>query len=835
MQQIQGVDKQHEISRSRLIRDTRPLVIRVLAGLGSPGGVAIAGMVLVLVAVIAPAMADLVLVLGLLYLLIPRKADIDMPFRMPAHSGVIDPKDIHPGTRKAQKARGIAFVGNRASDDAEFWEADGDVKRHWFILGSTGAGKTEALVSLCVNAMAWVSGFMYTDGKGDVTLFAKVWSLCRIFGREDDLLVMNFMTGNADTTRKRSDKLSNSYNPFLDGNASSKTQLLINLMDSGGDGKGADVWKGRAISFIASIMPALVDKRDFGGMLLHVGRIREYLPFLRLLELMRDPSLTPDNKTRINAFLLDVPGYKADKAEAQSNTFFEQYGYQQMQFTRILSSLADTYGHIFKTEQADIDMRDVVANRRILVNLLPALESSRPELANLGKIIVAGVKGMMGSNLGNRVEGTKREVLDARATNAPTPFPAIFDEHGYYLTEDTALMWAQGRSLGFWLVSAGQDLQAYFRTSKEETKAIIANCNTKAVGKLEDPTETFEMIEALGGEALISTVGDYDLDVDGVAGGYLEGRSVKIDRVKRITLQDLQRQIEGEVHILMSGDIVRARMFYADPPAAERYQLNHFIKVLPPSQDAAEALRVNTRALIDSLHDPESRFGDQRPADRYFAYVGDLLQRPHVLNFKAKRQGAELGVCLLMGFVESPEPAREAQGTGGGLQHRYSVVDGIEDEDRRGREDAIGDGPADHDPDDVQFDASELAASNVFQSVPVGAAAGEDALYASLARAASPVVDVALAVQMSSLFAPAPGTETGPLSAVETQANLIGLGEALGGDRVSATQCANTMIAEAAAATSYPVPPTPPDSNAELMQSAMERLESLVDQAGSDR
>ena len=819
---LQGVEKQHEISRSRLIRDTRPLIIRMLASVGSPPGVLITGISLVFLALVAPALADLALLLALIFLLVPRKAHVEMPYRVPKYSGTADPNDLDPSSGKARPGRGIAFVGNRREDRAEFWEAAGDVQRHWFILGSTGAGKTEALVSMCVNSLIWASGLLYTDGKGQVDLFAKIFSLCRIFGREDDLLALNFMTGNIDTSRKSALKLSNSYNPFVDGNASSKTQLLVNLMDSGGDGKGSDVWKGRAISFISSIMPGLVDKRDYGGMLLHVGKIREYMPFLKLLELLRDPAVKQDSKTKIQAFLLDVPGYKSDKGEAQSNTFFEQYGYQQMQFTRILSSLADTYGHIFKTEQADVDMSDVVKNRRVLVNLLPALESSRPELGNLGKIIVAGIKGMMGSNLGSRVEGTKRQVLDSRATNAPTPFLTIFDEHGYYLTEDTALLWAQARSLNFWLISAGQDIQAYFRTSKEETKAIIANCNTKIVGKLEDPTETYEMIEHLGGEALISTVGDYDMDIDGVAGGYLEGKSVKVERVKRITLQDLQRQVEGEVHIMVSGDIIRGRMFYADPPPAMEYRLNHFIKVVPPSRETAEALRINTRALIETLLDPETAFSGLRPADPYFAYVGSVLRQQSVERYQGQRQGAERGICLLMGYVEQPIVEDAAQGAGGGPRNTPGTLAPCDDGDAVAHDNGSELEPAREPDSELQeFDAANLATVNVFEAIPIAADVDAE-LHAASAAAAAAVVEMAT------------GGVAGLLGAAGPPAARGGGGVAMGAAPAEAAAAADAIVEAVTAATNYPNPPTPPaaEAAAERMQRAMDELESLLVDGG---
>jgi intracellular multiplication protein IcmO len=400
----------------------------------------------------------------------------------------------------------------------------------------------------------------------------------------------------------------------------------------------------------------------------------------------------------------------------------------------------------------------------------------------------------------------------------------IFDEHGYYLTEDTALLWAQARSLNFWLVSAGQDIQAYFRTSKEETKAIIANCNTKIVGKLEDPTETFEMVEALGGEALISTVGDYDLDIDGVAGGYLEGKSVKVERVKRITLQDLQRQVEGEVHLMVSGDIVRGRMFYADPPAAKHYRLNHFIKVIPPSRETADALRINTRALIDSLLDSETAFPRLRPADPYFAYVGELLRQPHVERYHAQRLGAERGIALLMAYVEQPVISESVQGAGGGPRNTPGEFDTGEESRgvvlpasvEPGASEPVGD-------EALEFDAANLATVNVFEGVPQAITQTEVELHAASAEAAAAVIGIAH------------GVLPGFLDAQATRVALRDMGATLGADPDVAEAAAESIIATAAAATTYPNPPTPPpaEAAADLMQTAMDELESLLTDGGA--
>ena len=103
------------------------------------------------------------------------------------------------------------------------------------------------------------------------------------------------------------------------------------------------------------------------------------------------------------------------KRQTKFVTVFEQHGFITMQLTNVFGSLADTYGHIIRINLAEVDLKDVVLNRRILVVLLPALEKSPDELANLGKVIIASLKAMMAAGLGDAVEGTYREVITRKA------------------------------------------------------------------------------------------------------------------------------------------------------------------------------------------------------------------------------------------------------------------------------------------------------------------------------------------------------------------------------------------------------------------------------------
>ena len=832
-QRVQGVTVQQEIDRNRLLRDTRPILTQTLEFLATIEATVMIGLGMCACVVVWPFTFDFMPLLALCYAPIVLRAKVAVPHRKRIGLKEKDENDLHPGTGKPQMARGIGFIGNRKEDNAEIWDSNEGMRTHYFVLGSTGAGKTEGLTSLATNALNWGSGFAYVDGKGDVNLWGKVFRMLRQYGREDDLLLINYMTGNADTTKKRRDKLSNTYNPFTVGNSASLIQLLVSLMDSG-DGKG-DMWKGRAISFISSLLPALVDLRDQGRLMLHIGAIREFLPYPKYFQLMNDPNISDKNRDVMQAFLFDVPGYKLDKGDNQSGTFNEQFGYQQMQFTRILSSLADTYGHIYYTPQGEVDFNDVVMNRRILLVLLPALETSRPELANLGKIVVAAMKRMMGSQLGSKAEGTQRELLDSRATKAPTPFMAIFDEFGYYMPEDAALMWAQARSLGFCLIAAGQDLQAFFRTSKEETMAIVANSNMKFFGKIEDPNETYDLILKRAGEAFVTEMGGYELNTESLAGGYRAGRDAKHTRVSRVEMQDLVNQVEGEVHILVQSKIIRARMFYAVPDEHKgyEYRVNRFVKVLPPSLNAIEAIKVDVTAILDGLRG--SPLAAQVPErwDGAIAEAAAAAAGPTAAHYRQHRQGAELGVTLFMaavaGLGKARPPATDAGGSpGGGPKHVPAAPADVESEADLDEESTSEDlqVPATSDVDDVVFDASTVS---VFGPSDEPSSPDEDT--AMLAAAAGALVYSAAGVDSRSVEA------LSFLNEAQTATALREIAAAMGASEVEASSIAQQMVEAATAATLYPSPPKPVASSEAIasMDGAMDSLSRLIDRQGQSQ
>lgn len=385
------------------------------------------------------------------------------------------------------------------------------------------------------------------------------------------------------------------------------SNLVVSLMPGSQAGGGNDdMWKGRAINFVESLLKVLVAVRDAGHLLLDASTIRDYFQLEKLEQMVIDKRFPvtethsislepfpPQILEPLYSYIMNLPGYNKAKKFNQAGEVREQHGFITMQLTRVMGSLADTYGHILRTNLAEVDLKDVVLNRRIMVVLLPALEKAPDELSNLGKIIIASLKAMMAAGLGDEVEGEYKDLILRKPTNSPSPFTCIMDEYGYYAVQGFAVVPAQARSLGFSAIFAGQDLPAFQKASKEEAASIGANCNIKICMKLEDPQETWEYFNKVAGESYVTSVSGFELDSSSLSMNYMSNKNASIDRRQRIDVLDLKDQMPGEAHIFFKSKIVRARMFYASPKPVKKIKINQFLKVALPLQP--ELLAIDKR------------------------------------------------------------------------------------------------------------------------------------------------------------------------------------------------------------------------------------------------
>jgi len=250
-----GVDRVQEHSREEVIRDIRPVSSRFFGALLGQGGYAAAFCAALGLMAFEPATAFPVLPLLALLCLCRRVAvsrDI-LPMRVPQSWKGKDYGDMTP-QGSFRRARGMFYIGNDLEANRELWISRDDILTHMLILGTTGSGKTETLVSLAFNYLAVGGGLLYVDPKAAPKLAVQLYTMCRIMGRDDDFLLLSYMvsraggpSGKSGLTRTPQHE-SNTQNPFAVGGANQLTQLLFSLMPGDDDSSGNAIFSSNACS-----------------------------------------------------------------------------------------------------------------------------------------------------------------------------------------------------------------------------------------------------------------------------------------------------------------------------------------------------------------------------------------------------------------------------------------------------------------------------------------------------------------------------------------------------------------------------------------------------------
>ncbi|RBP13110.1 intracellular multiplication protein IcmO [Roseiarcus fermentans] len=615
--EIVGPQQRFERSGAQRLRDIRPISTRLWSAMMSEfSGVMLASGAMLMF--VEPALVNIVTPASFLYAGLVLTRRVTLPLRMPRTARMRDWNHPSPKGRRPRMAEGSIHLG-RDVDGRELWIAFEDGRQHATVPGTTGAGKTTALLSFLANALTHASGFVIVDGKADNKLYGEVLALARRFGREDDVLCLNFMVASGV-------KDSNRFNPFAVGNADAIGEMLSSLLGEPAPGDANGVFRERAVALVGTLTPVLVWMRDHKNVPLNIETIRLSFELRsiwkvatkRVFEVRNPmtgettdipvPEMPEDLIYPLQAYLGELPSYdmSLDWNRQKTEEPSKQHGFAQFYFTHTFQLLGVSLGHIFKVRQSDVDMRDVVLNRRILVVNLPALESSDERLAALGKIVVASLRGMMAQMLGARLEGDSDVIVANKPGMGVAPFHVVLDEVGYYATSGMDRMLAQGRGLNlmFWL--GFQEVSGIWARLGEKTQSLLGNGNLTVAMRQQDANRTREWIESTAGKAYVTQATSYE---GGGTGEYAESRSAEVREVAGVEWRDLQSLIEGEAIILFGGRRIHAKLFHADIDPRGPMRLNRPVVLAPPD---AEALKASTGPVTAALERLERGLGAAR-------------------------------------------------------------------------------------------------------------------------------------------------------------------------------------------------------------------------------
>lgn len=312
------------------------------------------------------------------------------------------------------------------------------IKRMGVVLGKAGSGKTVLLRGMLEECLKVGAGAFIIDAKGTIDEIKRFLGLIYMYGREDDLLLVNFTNLNN----------TNTINFLSYGDALLLKEILI-VLASASDEK----WKQVDDDFITNLLKLLVYKRDKEGLVLTIKVLRDYLVLNKLVDeafkyrLVRDKNVEDFNRyvfTKVELSYTDIIEANNDKVKEFHKTALEnakntdlqgvyEAGLSANNWGGVLTTLGSDYGAIFNVEYPDIDLLKAIQTNKIILVSLPTMKSE-DTAKKLGKLLLGIIKSV----------ADKKILLP----EPKIPFPFFLDEFGSFGILGFGRFMSKARALG---------------------------------------------------------------------------------------------------------------------------------------------------------------------------------------------------------------------------------------------------------------------------------------------------------------------------------------------------------------------------------------------------
>lgn len=533
------------------------------------------------------------LIAGIFYFRAMR-APLILPLSPPVYSGEKDYSSPVTGTFRKQfkEAAGVGLLGYDLETQEQIWLTLDRYLTHILVFGETGAGKTETMLGHAFFFMLVGGGVNYNDAKGTVKLPWQLYSITRYFGMDLNFRVINLLTGNKSESRDPAKRRSNTFNAYATGSADYLSQYTISQMASDGGGGGDNkVFEMQAQGLVAAVMFPLTELRDQNVSQLNPGVLRKHLELPNVLKLAEHPLVSDFAKEEIGSFAASLAAYDASLPLSRQNPEVgRQFGFAQAYFTRSLSMLTGTYGHIFLATDPEIDSRDMVFNKRIVVTLLPTMEKSSGELGQLAKGILESIKSAIAFGLGDELEGHRSDTIDNGLASGLVPYGIISDEHAYANAKGFAVTTAMARGLKFSIIIGTQDADGLKRVDPDGAEAaqIFENTGLKQFHTGQATGGTMKLIQELAGKVEYVRMAGHERSKSGLQ-DLKEVPRTEVRETERISTLDLKGLSQGECYNIFKDRIIKSQVFYhgfADKDLVNDFEVVRLLKVDKPTRGA---------------------------------------------------------------------------------------------------------------------------------------------------------------------------------------------------------------------------------------------------------
>lgn len=344
--------------------------------------------------------------------------------------------------------------------------------RHLAIIGQSGVGKTVLGMNLLWQQTARGGGWLFIDAKLDKDTRDQLAYMARVFGREDELYVMN-----VDDPEN-----SNTYNPLLNGDPDEIASRLLNLLPSSDNNPGSDYYKQQANYALTVLVGALqaANKRytfmDLAIMLQSaaaIGKVESLVPLDSQAFMVLQVFLDTFKKKSKDGVNVDVEKLKTILGGMSG---------------RIAQFAQGKFGQVFNTTVPEIDITDIVKNNKMCYVMLPTMGKDTAAL-NLGKMVLSDL----------RTAVAKMQALTKSERPNP-PFMVFADEMGSYVMQGISRVFEQARSAGVMMIPAFQTFANLASVSPEFEEMIIGNTFTKVFFKLGSVDSATKAADLIGKE-----------------------------------------------------------------------------------------------------------------------------------------------------------------------------------------------------------------------------------------------------------------------------------------------------------------------------------------------
>lgn len=314
------------------------------------------------------------------------------------------------------------------------------------ISGSTGAGKTETLLTMANQYIENNEGCIYVDAKGDSSIFYKLLGFCHQGKRQADLYALNFMYGSGikkGADNKPLKKLSNSFDPI---------NPLIGQPHIFEDLFGMDI--GAVFNNITIIAKSK-------NWLINIDNIEAICMLPNLIKWAKNnywDSATPFIETYLNSI-----GYNEDGDDNDFEELIEQHALKCQKIKSIIDIVKPYYDYDVFSITPEIDMESIFKDRKILLIMFPTLEKSTDLVGKLANLITSQITYFSQLNSSNTETNNQWQNI-------------IIDDFFYSINDEAnpALMKALGNKQNHW-VFATQD---FYYLNKKVFDHVVTQCQT---------------------------------------------------------------------------------------------------------------------------------------------------------------------------------------------------------------------------------------------------------------------------------------------------------------------------------------------------------------------